>query len=301
MDYPHKILGGDRFLDYWGPQSRKELSTVDGVLRIMRVSYELGIRGFDISLNAHVIEAFKLMKEKYPDIVGIGNPNWKCGIKLDDVMLDDLSDRVRCTLTNIYSSEVRAEINNYSEKRKKRWFLPSNDVRALDADEIEQICLDESLYRSKLEMLSDVVDYILIGTDYADWLVPLGREDILARMSIIVRKYELLPLSVSHHASITLPVLDTMDFEGHWIYLNQVEQLLSESSVRNTLKRIRHPVTAFRVLGGGQLANDLETSIEYIRSMGIQDIVVAAETAEQIKETMSVVNEIYKEEPWQKI
>lgn len=288
--YPRIILGGDKFLDYWGPQARPELSTVDGVFKVMDSAYQLGVKGFDISLNSHVINAYQRLKQLHPDVIAIGNPNWRCDIKLGDNLVCDLAPRFRKTLLDrVFTPQQVEAVNQLSPKRRRRWFDADEDVRILSETEVADIHLDEPMYRAKLDQLAGVVDFALIGTDYADWLIPLGRIDVLSRMVKIVREYGFTPISVSHWASITLPVLDQMEFVGHWVYLNNQEQLLSSAEAEAAIRRAEQPITAFRVLAGGAAVNDVESAIEYLKDVGVQSIVIGADDSSQLAESVPVI------------
>ena len=260
---------------------------------MMQQAYKLGVKGYDISLNTHVIEAFKRLKELHSDVVAIGNPNWRCGIKLGDTIIYELGARFKKTiLTRFFTPEQVNEIHQLPEERQKRWFL-AEDADVLSGDEIKGVYLDEATYRAKLESFVGVTNYILIGTDYADWLIPIGRKDILARMSELAREYGFVPLSISHWASITLPALEEMDFEGHWIYLNKMEQLLSADKVHDAVKGARHPITAFRVLGGGALVSNMEDAFTYLKRLGIASIVIGAETTDQLETSIPILNNVF--------
>lgn len=294
-NYPRIILGGDKFLDYWGPQSRPELATVEGVFLMMGHAYELGARGFDVSLNSHVIKAFRRFKALHSDAVGIGNPNWRCGIKLADADICDLRDRILKSIRARYltASQIE-EIAKLDAGRQRRWFFESDDtMMPLDAEEVRQIYLDEAVYKSKLEMLRGLTDYLLIGTDYADWLIVLVRNDILQRMTRLASECGFRLLSISHWASITLPELDRMGFEGHWTYFNKDEQLLSTDSARASVAACMHPVTAFRTLSGGALAGDLQSAFEYLRAAGIASAVIGAEEPSQLTNTIPVLKTVF--------
>lgn len=296
QEYPRFILGGDKFLDYWGLQSKADLATVGGVLAVMQRAYALGVRGFDVSLSDHVINAAAQLRLKHPDVVVIGNPNWQCGIKLGDVGIETLRDRFRKTLLVKLSPKQREEVKQIPPMQHQRWFGAADDATALTDNDVSAIYLDKERYFSNLSKLRGVADYILVGADYADWLIPLGRTDILAQMADIVRRQGLRPLSLSHFASITLPALDDMGFEGHWIYLNQGEQLLSSAGVLRVLQETIRPVTAFRTLGGGALTGDVAGAFRYLRNSGVTSVVVGAESPNQLDSTIPTLINVFEEQ-----
>lgn len=293
--YPKIILGGDKFLNYWGPQRNAELSTVGGVLAMMEKAYDLGVRGFDISIGQHVIDAFHQLQKIHHDAIGIGNPNWRCGIKIGDKHIDDFRDRIGVMLVRrCYSTRQRENVRHMAVSRGARWYLPGvNDrVAELTDEEISSIRLDEQLYRKNLEQLVEVADFVLVGTDYADWLIPMGKQSVLSRMVSIVKDYDRTPLSISHLASVTLPVLDQMGVAGHWVYVNKQHQLMDQEAAHWAITNARNPVTAFRVLAGGILLGDMRGAFEYLKQLGIESVVIGAESKDQLEQTIPMIREV---------
>lgn len=79
--YPKVILGGDRFCGAMGKarhsKLQNKLTEPEYIYKIMKSCYNKGFRGFDISGGFdQVISSFKKLKKKYPDAIGIVNPNW---------------------------------------------------------------------------------------------------------------------------------------------------------------------------------------------------------------------------------
>jgi len=102
--YPTIILGGDRFLGWFGikDELKHKITTEPYITAIMEKCYQLGVRGFDMSVKKEVINSFKTIKKKHPDAVGIGNPNWKCGVHLNSKPLMEMSDRILSTMYQIH-------------------------------------------------------------------------------------------------------------------------------------------------------------------------------------------------------
>jgi hypothetical protein len=261
---------------------------------MMKFAHELGVRGFDVSMNKHVVNAFRSLKSSYPAAIGIGNPNWRCGIKLGETDLRDIGDVVAKTLfkQKLSATQLR-EISEMPENRRIRWFGTSEDSTILSDEDVRNIYLDEVAYRKNLDILAGAVEFVLVGTDYADWLIPLNRVDILLRMIEIIREYGLVPISVSHWTSVTIPVLDQMNVAGHWIYLNKLEQLLSQNGAHNAIRTARKPITAFRVLAGTLLLQDMEDAFAYLKRLGIQNVVLGADAEDTYKSKMYKMREVY--------
>lgn len=76
------IMGCDYLTDFL-PGSVK-LSLCEKV-KILKYAYDQGIRIFDVSVCPNFIKAFNnFLQDTTGDVIGIGNPNWKCGFKLKD-------------------------------------------------------------------------------------------------------------------------------------------------------------------------------------------------------------------------
>ncbi|MBF0106423.1 MAG: hypothetical protein HQM16_13990 [Deltaproteobacteria bacterium] len=293
--YPRVILGGDKFLDYWGKQQNPELATVEGVHAVMRAAYQRGVRGFDVSMNQHVIDAYTRLRTEHADAISIGNPNWLCGVKLGDTDIYLLRDRILKTLKErCFTENHWAAIRSLPADRRQRWFEARSQQSALTPEEIADIYLDEDVFRAKLTLLEKSADYLAMGSDYSEWLFLLGRGDIVRRMFAVAGEYNMIPLSLSHWGSVTLPEFSSYPVDGHWVYINQSESLLDQDTVVRMIRESPLPVTAFWALGGGVLAGRMEAAFRYLKESGVASVVVGIERLSQVSQTMPLAVEIFK-------
>lgn len=292
--YPRVILGGDQFLDYWGPQRFKELSTVGGVHQVMAAAFEKGVRGYDLSMNAHVLEAFRQLKnETGGAAVGIANPNWKLNVMLGERHLWDVRWRVVATVLERLTEEAKSRVREQQPGAWKEWFMGAGDAAPLTAEEVSNWVFDEEDYARRLSDYKGLANFCLVGSDYADWCIALGRLDIIERQIQRARDEGFIPVSVSHLTSLSLRTLDTLDCAGHWIMASLDRQLLSTESMLAAAASCRKPLTAFQVLGHGRHAGRLREALAYARdTIRAQAVVIGACTAEQARETFGVLQEV---------
>lgn len=287
-NYPVCILGGDRFLDWFKEPPSYQLTT-DYTYKIMRMSYKYGIRGFDISCRFNLINAFKHLKEHHSDAIGIGNPNWLCGYKLDDTHLWDIRDRVILTIIQKFSREdesVKKILATIPESLRLERFLTKKDVSPLTDDEVNQICIDQDIWFDKINSLRGVVDFCAIGSDYGEWMCALDRHDLIRWQIKTVRNNGMIPVSVSHWASVTIPSWDKEDFAAHWVYANNAWMFLEPKMAVTSIKAALKPVTAFKILSNTILPDEIESTISRLRGFGIKSFIVGLENPKHVESTL---------------
>lgn len=284
--YPVCILGGDRFLDWFSTPPPIQLTT-NYTFKIMKLSYKFGVRGFDISCRFNLINAFKQLKKYFPDVVGIGNPNWLCGYKLDNVPLWNIKDRIISTIVQKLKNKfIEKSLTMIPETHRFRFLTKKKNAKPLTDDEIQRISIDEKVWFNKINLLKGLTDFCLIGADYADWMCILNRLDLLKWQIKTVRKSGMVPVSVSHLASITLPLLDKEDFEAHWIYANRVWMYLDPDSAIKAIQTASKPITAFKILSYIKLPEEIESTIQWLKNFGVKSFVIGLETEKHVKETL---------------
>lgn len=291
--YPVCILGGDRFLDWFKITPNHQLTT-DYTFEMMQLSYKYGIRGFDISCRFNLIEAFKRLKKNYPEAIGIGNPNWLCGYKFKNIHLWDIRDRVVLTIIKKLVREdksVKKILSEIPEAYRLERFLTKKDIKPLSDDEIQQIYIDQDIWFDKINSLRGVVDFCAIGSDYGEWMCALNRLDLIRWQIKTVRNNGMIPISLSHWASITIPLFDKEDFMAHWIYANQAWMYINPELAVASIQTATKPITAFKILSNIKLPDEIKPIIFRLKNFGVKSFIIGLENSEHVKNTIPRVME----------
>ncbi|MBW2982292.1 hypothetical protein KY343_05415 [Candidatus Woesearchaeota archaeon] len=289
--YPAVILGGDRFLGWFGTKEelKDKITTESYIVSIMNKSYELGVRGFDMSVKAEVINSFKTIKKKYPEVVGIGNPNWRCGVNLNYKPLMKFPNKIVSTMYQDYfSDKIKGDISKLPYPSTK-WFAKV-DEKPLTKKEIYSINIDLDIFQEKLDVLKEVCDFCLIGPNPIDCLIIMDRLDIIEKMIKRVRENDMIPISLAHLTSLSIPKLRKIDFALYWTWINKEFQFSNENDAFRAIQDAKKPTTAMKVFAGGRLANDIEGCIRYLKKRGINSFNLGIETEQQAQETFSIVH-----------
>jgi hypothetical protein len=251
---------------------------------MMEFAYKNGVRGFDLSLRSNVIEAFRRLKEKYgAEVIGIGNPNWLCGYELDNKPLMNFRDRVILTIiSRYYDSSTRSKLNSLPENQRCRSFHYEKNTQPLSEDEVGRITLNRSEWVNRLNVLKELVDFCQVGTDYADWMVQFGKVELLSSQISMIREKGMIPISICHWTSHTLPTLEREDVAGHWVWANKKHMCLNFADAISAIGASRKPKTAFRVLKGLRLPDQIPEVYSWIRSsLGIMSVVIGIDDEAQ--------------------
>ena len=246
-------------MDWFPEKPPPQNLTAEYAYGMMEFAYESGIRGFDLSLRPNVIEAFRRQREKHGDeVIGIGNPNWLCGYELDSKPLMGFRDRVVLTIIQRYlGSGAREKLNSLPREQQCKSFHYDEKTQPLSNNEVERITLNRSVWVSRLDSLRDLAAFCQVGTDYADWMVQFGRCELLSSQISMIRESRMIPISICHWTSLSLPALDREDVAGHWVWANMKHMHMDLDGAILALRASRKPKTAFRVLRGLKLPEQI--------------------------------------------
>jgi hypothetical protein len=284
---PKIIMGCDALVDFL--PGLKKIS-INEKLDLLGYAHALGITGIDVSVCSNFISAYRQLICSNREFLSFGNPNWKCGIKLEDKDLWDIQDRIRVTLLKRYFNS--AELNSIyclPKWSQKRWFLPKQEALALSFSEVSKIYLDKRQLKSNLEKLDNLVDIVLFGSDYLDWLAKLNRIDLIEEGIQVIKEMGFIPFSISHWPSVVAPIIEDLPYEGHWIHYNELERLIVPQLATDFIKKLQKPIIVFRVLSAGKLAHRKKEAIQFVvDQINPRSIVVGIGSKKHIKSLLDL-------------
>lgn len=271
-------------MDWFSDKPPPQNLTSEYAYGMMEFAYKNGVRGFDLSLRSNVIEAFRRLREKYgDDVIGIGNPNWLCGYELDNKPLMGFKDRVVLTIIQRYfDSATRNKLNSLPENQRCKSFGYGKDTQPLSKDEVRRITLNRSEWVNRLNALRELAVFCQVGTDYADWMVQFGKLELLSSQISMIREKGMIPISICHWTSLSLPTLEREDVAGHWVWANKKHMDMSFDEAMSAVRASRKPKTAFRVLRGLRLPEQIPEVYFWLRnSLGILSVVIGIDDKAQ--------------------
>jgi len=242
VDLPRIIVGTDAFVPYLPPLPKPVTEGLPHIVRTLEACYTAGFRAMDFSPHEDLMRAVRIVREKYGHSVTLlGNLSWECGVKLNGAELQGMRNSVLATIYQRWPSlAVRLDASPMDETRR-RWWRADADSRALDEAEILSIQVDEEFFRNRVMTMAEVADALLLGADYADWLVLLGRTDVLLRMFEIASAVKPV-FSISHFTETTLMTLDQLPVQGHFLPYGKHTAFFAHETVKECAAQCDHRI-----------------------------------------------------------
>lgn len=263
-NYPTLIMGEDHFTGWFSKCKNiysNEKDRAKSYQDTINIAYNLGVRGFSMSPHKTLIEVLNNFKKSHPDIVCIANPHFKQNYYLNNESLWTSNNLNRLS-----------GINPFSDK------------------EISQFYLDEQEYINNLNIFNQFCDFSLIGNLYQSSLMLLGRQDLLAKESELVRKSGMTPLIICEAGFLALKNSQNIDCGGYWIRMSQKSGISDE--LIEYLKSINKPITAYKAFDRSDGFNP-EKSVEFFKTIPqVKSLVIGIENPSQAQETFSLLNNI---------
>lgn len=210
----------------------------------------------------------------------------------------DIKPRViRTIVERSINNHAKSSIDALPEKTRRFWFHIDPDADPLSDAEIAEIYIDEEVWIPRLKRHISLADFCLFGADYADWMLLLGREDLLRWQLKTIREHDMIPIAVYHWTSLTLPMLDELSIGAHWTLGNLEAMYLSTQEAVAAIQSATKPVTCFRILRGIKIPDEIDKAVQWLRfEVGAQSLVIGVDNVQQAGETFTIAHSIVNDE-----
>lgn len=291
---PPAILGGDPFNQFrflYRKDLLWKLFDEDYCFSVMKACYEAGGLAYDLSFEINTRLFRRLLDETGEKLIGFGNPSWEQGVFLNGKYLQYSRDRILKTLVD--RKFPRALAKHVKEKLSVDDVLVfgyDQTVEALTDEEISSIRLDQWTFIQRLSIFKDC-RYIFLGGSDADWLVSLGRVDIIVDMARIVRQLGFIPMVLCQYASHVVPIIEASgaDVEGYSVPLNRDWSWMDRDACVNVVKSLKKPVVAFMPFASGGLRKDIRGALDWLYGeVGVESILYGTAMADHACHTIEI-------------
>jgi hypothetical protein len=222
---------------------------------LMKRVYEIGLWCFDLPSMKH-IESFKELKLLTNDetLMGIFHLEVERGVSFLGKPLHQFESKALATI-------------------KKNLFLP-NSIRYLPSisssevftqKEIDRISFDPLRFEKALSPFHpEASPFLLIGERYGDWLLALGRIDLLKEMVQRVREKGFIPIFSGQWATFVLPKAKPLDVAAYAIPINKQWGLFDLAQACDLIKKFDKPVISLNPLADGKLLGKSEEAFSFL-------------------------------------
>jgi hypothetical protein len=223
---------------------------------LMEKTYEMGAWGFDLPSSKH-LEYFKELKNMTADetLIGLCHLEVEAGVSFLGKPLHRFESKVISTIKkDLLPAHLIRDI-----------LPPSSPVEVFTQREIDRITFDSVRFDNALSLLdSKETPFLLVGEKYGDWLLALGRIDLLHEMVSRVKKNGFSPIFSGQWATFVLPKARPLDVAAYAIPINKKKSLFDLRQASLLIKKFDKPVIGLNPLADGRLLNESEEAFSFL-------------------------------------
>jgi hypothetical protein len=269
---------------------------------VVNASFDQGVRSLDLSPS--LIDVFnRLRKERHEKIEALGAlQEWTCSnFTVDSTPLAKYAEEIKANMCSMLPLSYLQHLKHSETAESsfaKSFFLPTTSVRPLSSFEIDNIRMNSEFFRERLAIYRDLdVKLVTFGGGTADWLVALGRVDLLQDLNRLIRKSGFVPILTCHWTSHVLPIAEKeLDVAGYIVPLNKLWGLSTLQDALGVIKGIKKPIIAMKPLARGILSHDIEGAFTFLfKKVGVAAVLVGASSVTEAKQTFSLLSKIAPE------
>jgi hypothetical protein len=255
MRFPTAILEGKKLprmiFSVRPPTSRGDRE----IYRLMEKTYELGAWCFDLP-SANHLESLKELKNFTGDeaLVGFCHLEPETGVSFLGKPLHRFESKIISTIRKVLPSHLLRNI-----------LLPSLSSEVFTQKEIDRISLDPLRFDKALSLF-DPKDspFLLVGEKYGDWLLALGRIDLLHEMVSRVRGKGFIPIFSGQWTTFTLPKAKSLNVAAFAVPINKKSNPSDLPRASDLIKKFDKHVISLNPLADGMLLKEPEGAFSFL-------------------------------------
>ena len=223
---------------------------------LMRAAYDLGGWCFDLPSSKH-LQAYRELRSLTDDqnLTCLCHLEVEEGASLFGKPLHQFESKIAATLRKILS--LPPSIRNFPS--------PAPFSEVLTQKEIDRISFDPPRFGRALSLLNpEESPFLLVGDRYGEWLLALGRIDLLKEMMAMVRDKGFIPILSGQWATFFLPTAKPLDAAAFAVPINKKWGLFSLSGASDLIKKFDRPVIGLNPLADGELLKTSEEAFSFL-------------------------------------
>lgn len=223
---------------------------------LLKKVYEMGVTYFDLPSLKH-LEKFGALGQLTEDknLMGLCHVEAEEGASFLGKPLHQFETKVIST--------IRKNLNLPHTIRNLSPIPFSSDV--FTQKEIDRIVFDPERFDKALAPFHpEASPFLLVGERYGDWLLALGRIDLLKEMVASVREKGFLPVYSGQWATFALPKAKSLDVVAFAIPINRKWSFFDLGQACELIKKFDKPVISLNPLADGKLLREPEEAFSFL-------------------------------------
>jgi hypothetical protein len=223
---------------------------------LTKKAYEMGAWCFDLPSGNH-LESLKELKNLTSDagLIGLCHLEAEVGVSFLGKPLRQFESKVISTIRKDFLPSHLAH----------HILPPSSSSEVFTQKEMDRITFDPLRFDKALSLFDPKQSpFLLVGEKYGDWLLALGRIDLLHEMVARVRQRGFIPIFSGHWATFILPKAKPLNVAAYAIPINKKWSLFDLQRASDLIKKFDKPVISLNPLAGGKLLKESEAAFSFL-------------------------------------
>lgn len=251
----------------------------------MKKIYGMGITDFDLPSSKH-LEHFRELKRLTEDknLIGLCHLEAEEGTSFLGKPLHQFETKVVSTIKKNLS--LPHSIRN----------LPTVPVTSevFTQKEIDRIDFDAQRFEKALSLFHpEESPFLFVGGRYGDWLLALGRIDLLKKMMAKVREKGFTPVYSGQWATFCLPKAKPLDVVAYAVPINKKWSFFDLDQACVLIKKFDRPVFSLNPLADGTLLKNSEEAFSFLfKELKITLAIVEIHSEQEVEILLSAAEKI---------
>jgi hypothetical protein len=260
-------------------------SSQEEISALMKEVHELGVWCFDLPSLKH-FESFKELKLLTDDetLIGFGHLEAEEGTSFLGRPLHQFESKIVSTIKkNIVPSNLIYH-----------FFPDPTPSEVFTQKEIDRISFDAPRFEKALSRFDPQLSpVLLIGGKYTDWLLALGRIDLLKEIVGRVRGKSFIPIFSGQWATFVLPKAKPLDVAAYATPVNKNWSYFDLDQACNLIKRFDKPVISLNPLADGVLLKESEEAFLFLfEGLKIHSAIAEVASEEEMRRIFASLEKI---------
>jgi hypothetical protein len=226
------------------------------VYLLMKKAHEMGAWCFDLP-SANHLKSFKELKHITTDeaLIGLCHIEVETGASLLGKPLHRFEPKVISTIRKgLLPSNLTRNV-----------LPPSSSSEVFTQKEIDRITFDPLRFEEALSLFDpEESPFLFIGERYGDWLLALGRIDLLHEMVSKVRGSGFIPIFSGQWATFVLPQAKPLNVAAYAVPVNEKWSLFDLQRASDLIKKFEKPVISLNPLADRKLLKESEGAFSFL-------------------------------------
>ncbi len=226
------------------------------ILSLMKEAYEMGTWCFDLPSASH-LKSFKELRQFTTDeaLTGLCHIEVETGASFLGKPLHRFESKVIST--------IRREL--LPSNLTRNILPPSSSSEVFTQKETDRIAFDPPRFEKALSYFDpEESPFLILGERYGDWLLALGRIDLLREMVSKKKEKGFIPIFSGQWATFVLPKAKPLDVAAYAVPVNKKWSLFDLQRASDLIKKFEKPVISLNPLADGTLLKESEGAFSFL-------------------------------------